>query len=83
MVGLSTTWIQTCTHSVETNIEESVGHSLVNDKDTVIDLKQVPRKPETDHSHMEGWLKNSGIFAGEVVAIIRYISKARRRIYGT
>jgi hypothetical protein len=65
-----------------TNNKASVWYTLVNDKYPEFDFKWVRSIPETDHSHMIGRLQKRGIFAGEVVAIIRYISGTRRSVFG-
>ena len=55
------------------------GNKLVNDEDPESVLVSINRN-KLNYSHMEGLLHDYGIFATEVVAIIRHISEASWRV---
>ena len=57
------------------------GNKLVNDEDPESVLVSINRN-KLNYSHMEGLLHDYGIFATEVVAIVRHISETSWCICG-
>ena len=58
------------------------GNKLVNDEDPMGSVLVPINVNELNYSHMEGLLHDYGIFATEVMAIIRRISKTSWRVRG-